>query len=111
MIMKLMTPLLKRLMMFVIFFTVSFSIYGQQDTALVVYWKFDGSKNGKMAYDEISHQTDSIHYIFNGVKPYNDPERRVGILDMALVFDGFSSWIERPAFKFTTPAKGITISV
>jgi len=82
--------------------------YGQKN-GLIAYWRFDEEK-GKVALDAATNNKDSIHYIFNTTKPLHDPVRRRGISNEALVFDGFSSWIQRPSDKFVTPTKAITIS-
>jgi sucrose-6-phosphate hydrolase SacC (GH32 family) len=82
----------------------------QTGKSLVGHWTFDEQK-GKVALDAATNSVDSIHYIFNTVKPYNDPIRRKGIVKGTLVFDGFSNWIERPADKFITPTNALSISV
>lgn len=89
---------------------IPFLVNAQLTNDLAGYWKFDEIK-GKTAIDEVSGQPDSIHYIFNNIKPFNDPVRRNGIGGRALIFDGFSNYLERPANKFTTPAEAMTISV
>ncbi len=91
-------------------FLFAFNASSQSNNGLVGYWSLD-EHAGKVATDQVSHQNDSIHYIFNAIKPFNDPVRRSGIVNKALVFDGFSNFIERPASDFSTPVKGITISV
>jgi len=85
-------------------------INAQSGKGLVGYWKFDEVK-GKIALDEATGTADSIHYIFNDTKYPSDPIRRAGMYNTALNFDGFSNWIIRPADKFNTPTKAITISV
>jgi beta-fructofuranosidase len=86
------------------------SLYAQNYDGLVGYWKFDES-SGKETIDEVSKMKDSIHYIFNNERPLSDPLRKAGVLHSSLDFDGFSSWIERPATKFYTPTKSISIAV
>ncbi|MGZ3922529.1 MAG: GH32 C-terminal domain-containing protein [Flavisolibacter sp.] len=85
-------------------------IKAQTSKGLIAYWAFDEQK-GKVAFDDASKATDSIHYIFNTIKPYNDPVRRKGISNEALVFDGFSNWIQRASGGFHTPVNAISISV
>ena len=85
-------------------------LLAQGNSGLIAHWSFDEEK-GKVALDEATKINDSIHYIFNEIKPYNDPLKRKGIEGKSLVFDGFSNWIQRPADKFTPPTKAITISV
>jgi beta-fructofuranosidase len=82
----------------------------QNSKGLVAYWAFDEQK-GKVAFDEANKTSDSIHYIFNTIKPYNDPVRRKGISNSALVFDGFSNWIVRNDSDFHTPVNAISVSV
>src|SRR5205085_4709860 len=108
--MKIKRCLLQRLVVFAALFTVPFFTTAQQSGDLIGYWKFDETR-GKRAVDEVSHQPDSIHYIFNNIKPYNDPVRRNGIAGEALIFDGFSNYIEQPANQFKTPTEAISISV
>ncbi|HWI90699.1 MAG TPA: GH32 C-terminal domain-containing protein [Flavisolibacter sp.] len=96
---------------FCIFFILACGIINaQQGKDLAGYWKFDELK-GKLAIDQVTGNVDSIHYIFNDTKYPSDPIRRNGIYNSALDFDGFSNWIARPADKFATPTKAITISV
>lgn len=94
-----------------LFFVIGISqlTYGQKD-GLIGYWPFDEDK-GKVALDVATNSLDSVHSIFNRVKPYNDPVRRKGISQNTLVFDGFSNWLERPANKFRTPENALSVSV
>ena len=85
-------------------------LYGQINKGLVGHWAFD-EKKGKLAFDDATKNNDSIHYIFNSIRSYQDPVRRKGIDNGALVFDGYSNWIERTPDKFTTPVHALTISV
>jgi beta-fructofuranosidase len=87
-----------------------YSVYSQTKNGIVGYWSFDESK-GKIAVDKATGISDSIHYIFNTEKPLSDPIRRKGISEVALEFDGFSSWIKRNASSFVTPTEDLTISV
>ena len=85
-------------------------LYAQDKKGLVGHWAFDEEK-GKLAFDDATNNKDSIHYIFNSIRSYQDPVRRKGIEKGALVFDGYSNWIERSPDKFNTPTKALTISV
>ena len=85
-------------------------LYAQINKGLVGHWAFD-EKKGKLAFDDATKNNDSIHYIFNSIRSYQDPVRRKGIDNGALVFDGYSNWIERTPDKFTTPVHALTISV
>lgn len=84
--------------------------FAQSEKNLVGYWRFDENA-GTTTLDDVSKNKDSINYIFNNSHPSSDPERRQGLLNEALIFDGFSSYIERASKDFTTPAADITISV
>ncbi|KAA3437858.1 GH32 C-terminal domain-containing protein [Rufibacter hautae] len=80
---------------------------------LTAFWAFDEGK-GKVTQDAKAPQKDSIHYIFNQAKfkPSSDPLwRKSGIAGGALLFDGYSTWIERPETSFKTPTNAITVSV
>src|ERR1044071_5162914 len=99
-----------RLILGITFLFIVFHGKTQPDRGLIRYWGFD-ENGGKLTTDEVSHQKDSIHYIVNNIKPFNDPVRRKGILNGALVFDGFSNWIEQPSNNFETPLDAITVSV
>ena len=107
--MKITAHLSSLLILAIIFFTSSI-VKGQSDNGLVGHWMFDEIA-GKHALDNVTKIEDSIQYIFNNIKPYKDPIRRNGILNKALVFDGFSNWIERPSGAFNTPTSAISISV
>lgn len=108
--MKILGCLLVRMITFSILLSSPFFVNAQQNKGLVGYWKFDETK-GKTTIDEVSQNLDSIHYIFNNIKPFQDPIRRKGISGKALIFDGFSNFIEQPADEFKTPTEAITISV
>lgn len=84
--------------------------YSQSPQNVVGYWRYD-EQTGKITTDQATGKSDSIHYIFNNEKPYSDPIRRKGISGSSLEFDGFSSWIERPASGFVTPTGELAISV
>lgn len=98
------------LLVFFIFLAIAIHVNAQSKANLTGYWKFD-ELSGKIAIDQVSGESDSIHYIFNNEKPFSDPVRKKGIQGKALDFDGFSSWIEVPASKFKTPTDEISISV
>ncbi|MDD3944711.1 MAG: GH32 C-terminal domain-containing protein [Bacteroidales bacterium] len=82
----------------------------KQTEELHNYWKFDESK-GIITYDQISGVNDSINYIFLVQDPISDPIRRKGIVGKALMFDGFSTYIEREAVNFISPQGSFSISV
>jgi hypothetical protein len=88
--------------------------FGRSDKkGLLAYWSFDEGK-GSQIQDLQTRRVDSIHYIFNKArfKPNSDPLwRSNGISGGALLFDGYSTWMERPAADFQVPSKALTISV
>ncbi|MEH6681417.1 MAG: GH32 C-terminal domain-containing protein [Sediminicola sp.] len=78
-------------------------------TDLAAHWKFD-EEHGKSAQEEVLRIFDTIHYIFNTERPISDPIRRTGIVGEALIFDGFSSYIERDPDNFAMPKGSFSIS-
>lgn len=90
--------------------TPSLFTAAQPNRKLIAHWRFDETA-GKFALDDVSNIRDSIQYIFGDKQPFYDPVRRKGITGEALVFDGFSNCIERPATNFNTPANSLSISV
>jgi sucrose-6-phosphate hydrolase SacC (GH32 family) len=76
----------------------------------VSYWSFDEG-TGTNALDEISGVEDHIDYVFNDAvdKPSSDPLWREGIAGSALLFDGYSTFIEREASEFTQTTDALTI--
>jgi sucrose-6-phosphate hydrolase SacC (GH32 family) len=94
----------------ILFLLLVNEMQSQSSKQLIAHWKFD-ERSGKVASEEITQQSDSIHYLFNTIPPFNDPVRRKGILNTALVFDGFSNWIQVPPDSFKTPLRAMTISV
>jgi beta-fructofuranosidase len=86
------------------------NVTAQSEKGLVSHWTFDEG-SGKYALDDVSKIEDSVHYIFNTTQPPRDLVSRKGILKEALVFDGYSSFIERPKYALDKLTQGITISV
>ncbi|WP_280769714.1 GH32 C-terminal domain-containing protein [Salipaludibacillus daqingensis] len=87
-----------------------FNVYNESDgdgdvpsdlPELVSYWPFDEGE-GKQTVDKEMELIDDIHYVFNDAidKPSTDPLWREGIMDQALLFDGYSTWIDRDADDF-----------
>jgi beta-fructofuranosidase len=92
---------------------ISANLKQSGEKELTAYWTFDEGK-GKLIKDIQGQQEDSIHYIFNQAKfkPSTEPQwRKTGVAGGALLFDGYSTWIEKPKASFKTPAKAITVSV
>lgn len=77
---------------------------------LIAHWSFDEA-SGKEALDNVTGIIDKIEYVFNEAR-YNDshdPQRKKGISGNALMFDGYSNWIARPAEKTVMPQDALTI--
>jgi sucrose-6-phosphate hydrolase SacC (GH32 family) len=74
-------------------------------------WSFDEGA-GKLAGDTVSGIQDPINYVFNDAqyKADSDPLWRDGISGTALLFDGYSTWIERPADNFFQAVDQLTIA-
>jgi len=101
---------MKKILAYFQFFFLPVLLTAQNNKGMIGYWAFD-EHDGKVAIDEVTKNSDSIHSVFNSVRPYQDPIRRRGIEKGALVFDGFSNWIEREPDKFVTPTNALSISV
>lgn len=84
-------------------------LHAQNNKGLIAHWGFD-EEMGKITIDAVTSSIDSVHYIFNSIRPHQDPVRRKGIVQGALVFDGYSNWIERAPGKFVTPTNALSIS-
>src|SRR5947209_8237495 len=95
------------LCLFLLIFLAPPFLHAQNNKGLIGYWAFDEEK-GKVAFDAATNNSDSIHSIFNSVRPYQDPVRRKGVAKGALVFDGFSNWIERTPDKFVAPTNALS---
>ncbi|WP_336101989.1 GH32 C-terminal domain-containing protein [Paenibacillus phytohabitans] len=77
---------------------------------LISHWSFDEA-SGKEALDHVTGISDKIEYVLNEAR-YNDshdPQRRKGISGNALMFDGYSNWIARPAEKMVILQDALTI--
>jgi len=78
---------------------------------LVAYWSFD-EMAGKYAKDSVTNKKDYINYTFNNAvyKPSTDPQwKDIGIRNGTLLFDGYSTWIERDASEFEEISDELTI--
>jgi beta-fructofuranosidase len=78
---------------------------------LIAYWPFDEG-TGKTTEDRISNSADSIDYVFNKARftTSHDPERRAGVKGNSLLFDGYSTWVTRPADQIDSPTDALTIA-
>lgn len=70
----------------------------QNEFGLAAYWPLDEGA-GKYAQDVIRTSNDYINYVFNEARftTPRDPVWRKGVQGSALLFDGYSTWIERTA--------------
>lgn len=77
---------------------------------MVSHWRFDEGE-GKFVEDIVTGIHDPIHYIFNDAryKPSSDPLWVDGIRGKALLFDGYSTWVERPAEHMFKPSTHLSI--
>jgi sucrose-6-phosphate hydrolase SacC (GH32 family) len=86
-----------------------------QEDSLAAHWTFDDG-SGEMLTEKVSGQTRHIHYVFNRenqpllYKEASDPLwRSAGVSKGALLFDGYSTYIEDADFKM--PRDEFTVSV
>ncbi|MCA0755984.1 GH32 C-terminal domain-containing protein [Paenibacillus sp. N4] len=77
---------------------------------LIGSWSLNEGE-GKVALDEARGVEDDIHYVFNEAKykPSTEPLWKDGIAGKGLLFDGYSTWIERPADRIAKPDDELTI--
>lgn len=83
----------------------------REHSGLMAQWSFDEGA-GKTARDQISESVDPINYVFNDArftKPL-DPAWRSGVKGGALLFDGYSTWVTRPADGMKQPGDALTIT-
>lgn len=71
-------------------------MFSNETKQIVAHWAFNEGYGSKVN-DGVSRQQDSIHYVFSNhsVEAIREPQWRQGIVDQALLFDGYSTWIER----------------
>lgn len=76
----------------------------------VAWWQFDESE-GASVRDEVSQRRDTVHYVFTDArfKPDSDPMWREGVSGNGLLFDGYSTWVERPQEYIPTPERQLTL--
>jgi sucrose-6-phosphate hydrolase SacC (GH32 family) len=74
------------------------------------HWSFDETA-GSTARDGAVGVDDRVEYVFNDAtyKPDSDPLWRPGIHDGALLFDGYSTWISRPAAEAHVPGRTLAV--
>ncbi|GGF26719.1 hypothetical protein GCM10010954_27200 [Halobacillus andaensis] len=73
-------------------------------------WSFEEGE-GAATLDEASGIEDKIEYVFNEAEDKDDsnPMWREGIKNNALLFDGYSTWIERPADEWGELGSSFTV--
>ncbi|HCT76620.1 MAG TPA: endo-inulinase [Micromonosporaceae bacterium] len=84
-------------------------------SGLIAHWPFsEGS--GTVVRDTVSGIQDPITYVFTEAKykPSSPPLWRSGpsghgVLADALLFDGYSTWVTRPASQLSTPTQALTV--
>ncbi|MDQ0877342.1 beta-fructofuranosidase [Paenibacillus sp. V4I3] len=77
----------------------------------IAYWSFDEGQ-GRIAHDPYSGNGDSIQYALTKgrFQPPQDPVWRKGIRGCALLFDGYSTWLQRPADQCPSLSGALTIT-
>lgn len=82
---------------------------------LVLYYKFDETQ-GEEAYESVSKALTRVHHVFNRenqpllYQEARDPDwRKEGIVGGALLFDGYSTYLQNDLFKM--PNESFTISL
>jgi sucrose-6-phosphate hydrolase SacC (GH32 family) len=76
----------------------------------IAYWPFDEGE-GCYTFDPVNGISDYIHYVFNTAKykPVTDPIWSDGIKGKALLFDGYSTWIERGSQNIQQPKERLSV--
>jgi sucrose-6-phosphate hydrolase SacC (GH32 family) len=74
------------------------------------HWSFDET-DGATAHDSAAGVDDRVEYVFNDAqdKPDSDPLWRPGVHDGALLFDGYSTWLSRPAEASHVPGRTFAV--
>jgi sucrose-6-phosphate hydrolase SacC (GH32 family) len=75
-----------------------------------LHWPFDEG-TGAITEEAVSGTMDTINYVFNDAKfkPDSDPLWRDGVASNALLFDGYSTWIQRDASQVLVPGGELTL--
>lgn len=81
------------------------------DSGLIAYWPLDEAE-GAIALDAVSRRHDGIAYtLLKGrFAKAAEPKRADGIRGKALLFDGYSTWISRPAESILQSLDAFTVS-
>ncbi|MFC4324314.1 GH32 C-terminal domain-containing protein [Litchfieldia salsa] len=82
----------------------------EKGKGLIAHWSFDEGKGSEVT-DEIQGKQYPIHYVFkdNHTHLYQDPQWRNGIKGSSLLFDGYSTWIERKGGIISEIEKEFTV--
>jgi sucrose-6-phosphate hydrolase SacC (GH32 family) len=86
---------------------------GSTVNSMIAYWNFD-ERSGKEVEEGISGKKSLVNYVFNDAKYKTsiDPEwRKNGIENGALLFDGYSTFIEYDNNEIQLPKEDMTVSV
>lgn len=77
---------------------------------LASHWQFNEGE-GNHTRDEVTGIDDKIEYVFNEAldKPSTDPIWRDGINGKALLFDGYSTYLERDSSEFSKLTDAVTV--
>ncbi|WP_235549619.1 GH32 C-terminal domain-containing protein [Paenibacillus sp. Soil766] len=77
----------------------------------VAYWPFDEGQGG-IVQERSTRSWDHIHYALakGRFQPPQDPVWRDGIRGHALLFDGYSTWLQRPVDQCPRLTKSLTIT-
>jgi beta-fructofuranosidase len=77
---------------------------------LIAYWSFDEGC-GKVVQEVISAELYPIHYVFNDAKfkPSTEPLWRTGVIGNSLLFDGYSTFLEKRGGMIQEPLSEWTI--
>jgi beta-fructofuranosidase len=83
----------------------------EEKLGLIAYWPFD-EPGGSAAVDRVTGISDPVSYVFSTAvfADARDPERRAGMKGGALSFDGYSTWVTRPADRVRVPQEALTIT-
>ncbi|MEK0316166.1 GH32 C-terminal domain-containing protein [Cohnella sp. 56] len=83
-----------------------------QAADMIAAWTFDETE-GNLTRELVSGERDTIEFALSKgrYQPAQAPRRKPGIGGQALVFDGYSTYIRRPAAKLRQPHGGLTIAV
>lgn len=99
--------LLTLVVCFIVAFNQSFAMASNN---LLAHWALNEGE-GVTALDKISGREDQVEYVFRDAKfkPSEEPLWKKGLIEGALLFDGYSTWITRDKNNFKDPRSELTI--